>query len=72
MFYKTISVFLFLFSLGEALTVTTHYKVSHLAGIDINQLRQAELTKHNQLRAKHGCPPLVLDSTLNNAAQAYS
>lgn len=69
--YKRFTIIYFLY-LGTVLTVTSHYRVEHLAALDLNLLRQAKLTKHNELRAKHGCPPLVLDTTLNNAAQAYS
>lgn len=34
--------------------------------------KTAELKIHNDKRALHGCPPLVLNETLNAAAQAYA
>jgi uncharacterized protein YkwD len=32
----------------------------------------AALSKHNQLRAKHGAAPLKLDATIQRVAQAYA
>lgn len=43
-----------------------------LQSLDLAALRQAELAKHNELRALHGCPPLILNDTLNTIAQNYS
>lgn len=39
---------------------------------NLNELRQAELARHNKYRADHGAPPLVLSDSLNNMAQAYA
>lgn len=72
MFGKQILVCALLLAVGLSLTITSRYHVEHLGTITVNQLRQAELDRHNELRAQHGCPPLVLDNSLNNAAQAYA
>lgn len=39
---------------------------------DLTELRNAELQRHNELRAKHGSPALILDDALNAQAQAYA
>ena len=37
-----------------------------------NDQQKAGLTRHNELRALHGSPPMKLSVVLNDAAQAYA
>jgi len=45
---------------------------NNLPPLNLDSLRKLELAKHNALRKKHGCPPLVINNTLNTIAQNYS
>lgn len=56
-----------LIALGTALHLKSHQGIA-----DLNTLRARELEQLNNYRAKHGCSPLVLDDSLNQAAQTYS
>ncbi|CAH1776924.1 unnamed protein product [Owenia fusiformis] len=40
--------------------------------VSLSQYRTNQLKAHNDKRAIHNAPPLVLDATLNNEAQAYA
>ena len=40
--------------------------------LDLAAFRAAALKQHNVYRAKHGVPPLVLSSQLNDVAQHYA
>lgn len=57
-----------------AVTCVFSLKVTHDAPSDayLADFRNAELARHNADRALHGCPSIVLNNTLNAAAQAYA
>lgn len=52
----------------EAVTINCFPKPMN----NLTELRNAELKRHNELRAKHGSPALILDNALNAQAQTYA
>jgi uncharacterized protein YkwD len=60
--------------LGVILSLITFTNIDARApgGLDLAAFRAAALEQHNRYRAKHGVPPLVLSTQLNDAAQQYA
>jgi uncharacterized protein YkwD len=60
--------------LGVILSLITFTNIDARAagGLDLAAFRAAALEQHNRYRARHGVPPLVLSTQLNDAAQHYA
>jgi glioma pathogenesis-related protein 2 len=55
-----------------SLIACTHIDASATGRLDLEAFRAAALKQHNIYRAKHGVPPLVLSTQLNDVAQHYA
>ena len=61
-----------LFGVILSLSAGANIGASAPGRLDLADFRAAALKQHNVYRAKHGVPPLVLSSQLNDVAQRYA
>ena len=62
-------------SAGNASSFTSYFDLTPDVNISsslLADLTNSELTTLNELRALHGCPAVVLNSTLTGVAQSYA
>jgi uncharacterized protein YkwD len=55
-----------------SLIAVAHVNARASSRLDLSAFRAAALKQHNLYRAKHGVPPLVLSTQLNDVAQHYA